>query len=163
MLYLKLAMPQIILITARSKEVELKGFNSNYNLLACDFEYNSKLYLNNLKESRIVNMNGCNFSTSPFMNGLTIEGYSNVSISSSNFTSLSNGIMLYNCGKRSLAYIRGCEITYCSGTGVLCYNSSVTVSSNKINNNGFGIRSYDHNNIAIYGNCASICRLKKLN
>jgi hypothetical protein len=134
---------------------DVRGYNSNYNLSGCIFELSSSMYITNVKSPRFLTMNNCTFTSSPFMIGLTVEGYSTVNITMSTFTSLSNGIRLYNCGKQS-AYIRDCIINYCTGTGILSYNSSVTVASNKIRNNGYGIRSYDHNNIAIYGSCSNI-------
>lgn len=134
--------------------------NDNVCISNCNF-YSTPLDLNisdvkYIGQSVTIN-NCCFYPGSKNLNyAVNISGYGSYSVSNCNITKsvndtgcFRNGIQIYYCGNSTSATksIHNNTINYCSGTGLMVYNSIGDIVMNKIHDNNYGVKLLNNSTI----------------
>ena len=114
-------------------------------------------------KSGYVHITGnCNFTSSE--HAINIGDYPNFNIDNCNIINCNDAISLYNCGSGTqLQKISNNTISQNTAIGVLVYNTSVDILDNIIENNGFGIKSFNKSKVNIAGDFTIITQEIKNN
>ncbi len=99
-------------------------------------------------------IDSCNFTSGIAIGAIDIWNYNNFFISNNIINGYYNGIQLMQSGEGSSGNqtILENEITNCTSSGILSFNSTSSIAGNYIHNNYCGIRLYNRSNTDITGN-----------
>ncbi len=117
---------------------------------------NTGLYIEDIygQEDYMATVTGCTFSTDMTMIAIDLLNYDRFNIKNNLIDGHYGGIHINNSGEGASGnqVIYKNEIRNCTGSAIVSYNSTLSISSNNIHNNMYGVKFFNNCNTALFGN-----------